>query len=88
MKMYLCQPVAAGSGIPQIKCFLNGVKVPHVVRVKTLIIKVIGVVSAVAGGLAVGKVRLRVLFLPFFSFLNLPMQYTAIFAALKMTIFR
>ena len=57
MKMYLCQPVAAGSGIPQIKCFLNGVKVPHVVRVKTLIIKVIGVVSAVAGGLAVGKVR-------------------------------
>ncbi|XP_045214169.2 H(+)/Cl(-) exchange transporter 7-like isoform X2 [Mercenaria mercenaria] len=49
------EPVAAGSGIPQIKCFLNGVKVPHVVRVKTLIVKVIGVVSAVAGGLAVGK---------------------------------
>ncbi|KAL4241084.1 H(+)/Cl(-) exchange transporter 7 [Mactra antiquata] len=49
------EPVAAGSGIPQIKCFLNGVKIPHVVRVKTLVIKVIGVVSAVAGGLAVGK---------------------------------
>lgn len=28
------QPVAAGSGIPQIKCFLNGVKIPHVVRLK------------------------------------------------------
>ena len=51
------QPVAAGSGIPQIKCFLNGVKVPHVVRVKTLFVKVMGVVAAVAGGLAVGKVR-------------------------------
>ena len=28
------QPVAAGSGIPEIKCYLNGVKVPHVVRLK------------------------------------------------------
>lgn len=30
----LIQPVAAGSGIPQIKCYLNGVKVPKVVRLK------------------------------------------------------
>lgn len=50
------KPVASGSGIPQIKCFLNGVKVPGVVRLKTLIVKVFGVVCAVAGGLAVGKV--------------------------------
>lgn len=28
------QPVAAGSGIPVIKCYLNGVKIPHVVRLK------------------------------------------------------
>lgn len=28
------QPIAAGSGIPQIKCFLNGVKIPRVVRLK------------------------------------------------------
>ncbi|XP_041364629.1 H(+)/Cl(-) exchange transporter 7-like [Gigantopelta aegis] len=49
------EPVAAGSGIPQIKCFLNGVKIPHVVRLKTLIVKVLGVVCAVGGGLAVGK---------------------------------
>ncbi|XP_019643781.1 PREDICTED: H(+)/Cl(-) exchange transporter 7-like [Branchiostoma belcheri] len=49
------EPVAAGSGIPQIKCYLNGVKVPHVVRIKTLISKVLGVVFSVAGGLAVGK---------------------------------
>ncbi|XP_052263703.1 H(+)/Cl(-) exchange transporter 7-like isoform X2 [Dreissena polymorpha] len=48
-------PVAAGSGIPQIKCFLNGVKVPQVVRLKTLIVKVIGVIASVVGGLAVGK---------------------------------
>ncbi|XP_053550619.1 H(+)/Cl(-) exchange transporter 7 [Bombina bombina] len=49
------EPVAAGSGIPQIKCFLNGVKVPHVVRLKTLVVKVCGVILSVAGGLAVGK---------------------------------
>ncbi|XP_038275326.1 H(+)/Cl(-) exchange transporter 7 isoform X3 [Dermochelys coriacea] len=48
-------PVAAGSGIPQIKCYLNGVKVPHVVRLKTLLIKVCGVILSVVGGLAVGK---------------------------------
>ncbi|XP_036594959.1 H(+)/Cl(-) exchange transporter 7 isoform X2 [Trichosurus vulpecula] len=49
------EPVAAGSGIPQIKCFLNGVKIPHVVRLKTLVIKVCGVILSVVGGLAVGK---------------------------------
>ncbi|XP_054707765.1 H(+)/Cl(-) exchange transporter 7-like [Uloborus diversus] len=48
-------PVAAGSGIPVIKCYLNGVKVPEVVRLKTLIVKAIGVVTSVVGGLAVGK---------------------------------
>ncbi|XP_034241904.1 H(+)/Cl(-) exchange transporter 7 isoform X2 [Thrips palmi] len=49
------EPVAAGSGIPQVKCYLNGVKIPRVVRIKTLFVKVIGVVSSVVGGLAVGK---------------------------------
>uniref|UniRef100_A0A7E4VYC5 Chloride channel protein n=1 Tax=Panagrellus redivivus TaxID=6233 RepID=A0A7E4VYC5_PANRE len=48
-------PVAAGSGIPQIKCFLNGVQIPGVVRLKTLFAKAIGVSCSVAGGLAAGK---------------------------------
>ncbi|CAG0896280.1 unnamed protein product, partial [Cyprideis torosa] len=48
-------PVSAGSGIPQVKCYLNGVKVPSVVRIKTLLIKAIGVTLSVTGGLAVGK---------------------------------
>ncbi|KAH7944059.1 hypothetical protein HPB52_015102 [Rhipicephalus sanguineus] len=48
-------PVAAASGIPVIKCYLNGVKVPQVVRFKTLVTKAVGVVLSVVGGLAVGK---------------------------------
>ncbi|XP_015920851.2 H(+)/Cl(-) exchange transporter 7 [Parasteatoda tepidariorum] len=48
-------PVAAGSGIPVIKCYLNGVKVPEVVRLKTLIVKALGVTTSVLGGLACGK---------------------------------
>ncbi|UYV60528.1 CLCN7 [Cordylochernes scorpioides] len=48
-------PVSAGSGIPVIKCYLNGIKVPEVVRIKTFICKALGVILSVLGGLAVGK---------------------------------
>ncbi|XP_022123633.2 H(+)/Cl(-) exchange transporter 7 [Pieris rapae] len=49
------EPVAGGSGIPQVKCYLNGVKIPRVVRIKTLFVKAVGVICAVVGGLAGGK---------------------------------
>lgn len=49
------EPIAAGSGIPQVKCYLNGVKVPRIVRIKTLFVKAIGVITSVLGGLAGGK---------------------------------
>lgn len=49
------EPVAAGSGIPIVKCYLNGVKVPKVVRLKTLAVKAVGVITSVIGGLAGGK---------------------------------
>ena len=49
------EPVAGGSGIPEIKCFLNGIDLPRVVRIKTLICKVVGVTFSVAAGLPVGK---------------------------------
>ena len=48
-------PAAAGSGIPMVKCYLNGVKIPNVQRIKTLIAKVFGLCLAVTGGLACGK---------------------------------
>ncbi|XP_053379304.1 H(+)/Cl(-) exchange transporter 6-like [Mercenaria mercenaria] len=49
------EPVAAGSGIPEIKCYLNGVRIPRVARLKSLIAKAVGVLFSVAGGLFVGK---------------------------------
>lgn len=49
------EPVSGGSGIPEIKCFLNGIDLPRVVRVKTLLCKVVGVTFSVAAGLPVGK---------------------------------
>ncbi|XP_043931167.1 chloride transport protein 6 [Protopterus annectens] len=53
--LVLIQPIATGSGIPEIKCYLNGVKVPGVVRLNTLVCKAVGVLFSVAGGLFVGK---------------------------------
>ena len=49
------EPVARGSGIPEVKCYLNGVRIPRVVRVLTLVSKAVGVLFSVAGGLPVGK---------------------------------
>uniref|UniRef100_A0A665UMD7 Chloride channel protein n=1 Tax=Echeneis naucrates TaxID=173247 RepID=A0A665UMD7_ECHNA len=51
----LIEPVAAGSGIPEIKSYLNGVKVPGIVRLRTFMCKAAGVLFSVAGGLFVGK---------------------------------
>ncbi|KAK2494205.1 hypothetical protein MC885_003857, partial [Smutsia gigantea] len=53
--LVLIEPVAAGSGVPEIKCYLNGVKVPGIVRLRTLVCKAFGVLFSVAGGLFVGK---------------------------------
>uniref|UniRef100_A0A1B6HWZ7 Chloride channel protein n=1 Tax=Homalodisca liturata TaxID=320908 RepID=A0A1B6HWZ7_9HEMI len=49
------EPIALGSGIPQVKCYLNGIKMPRIVRIKTLAVKTIGVISTVVGGLCGGK---------------------------------
>jgi hypothetical protein len=39
-----------------VKCYLNGIKIPKIVRFETLVTKMIGVAFAVSGGLVCGKV--------------------------------
>jgi chloride channel 7 len=48
-------PLAAGSGIPEIKSFLNGVNIKGLVRIRVLLAKVIGVCFSVSSGLPIGK---------------------------------
>lgn len=49
------EPVARGSGIGEVKCYLNGIRIPRVVRLKTLICKAVGILFSVASGLPCGK---------------------------------
>lgn len=55
MPISFVEPIASGSGIPEIKTVLNGVALPRVLRLKTLVCKVLSVVFSVASGLPVGK---------------------------------
>jgi len=49
------EPLAAGSGIPEVKCYLNGVRMYRIVRFRTLVSKAVGILFSVASGLPCGK---------------------------------
>ncbi len=49
------EPAAAGSGIPEIKSYLNGINLNKVVRIRVLFAKVLGMCFSVASGLPLGK---------------------------------
>ncbi|XP_027070683.1 putative chloride channel-like protein CLC-g isoform X1 [Coffea arabica] len=48
-------PECAGSGIPEVKAYLNGVDAPAIFSLRTLLVKIIGSISAVSSSLNVGK---------------------------------
>ncbi|KAJ6431402.1 hypothetical protein OIU84_018812 [Salix udensis] len=48
-------PAAAGSGIPEIKGYLNGLDIHGILLFRTLIGKIFGSIGSVGGGLALGK---------------------------------
>lgn len=52
-----CQlsPVAQGSGIPEIKCILSGVKLKGLLSFKTLMAKVLSLTFGLSSGLMIGK---------------------------------
>ena len=49
------EPAAAGSGLPEIKAYLNGINLNKVVRARIVIFKVIGMCFSCAAGLPLGK---------------------------------
>lgn len=51
----LVSPAAAGSGIPEVKAYLNGVDLPNIFTPRTLIGKILGIISAVSSSLLIGK---------------------------------
>ncbi|XP_039688781.1 chloride channel protein CLC-c isoform X2 [Medicago truncatula] len=48
-------PAAAGSGIPEVKAYLNGVDAPSILAPPTLFVKIFGSIFGVAAGFVVGK---------------------------------
>ncbi|KAF9614091.1 hypothetical protein IFM89_015353 [Coptis chinensis] len=48
-------PAAAGSGIPEVKAYLNGVDANAILAPSTLFVKIFGSIFGVAGGFVVGK---------------------------------
>ncbi|CAI9770160.1 unnamed protein product [Fraxinus pennsylvanica] len=48
-------PAAAGSGIPEVKAYLNGVDAHSILAPSTLLVKIFGSVFGVAAGFVVGK---------------------------------
>ncbi|GMH33746.1 hypothetical protein BSKO_01580 [Bryopsis sp. KO-2023] len=49
------EPLAAGSGIPELKTYLNGVHIKGLLQVKTFIAKLVGVMFSISSGLIAGK---------------------------------
>ena len=48
------EPLASGSGIPELKAYLNGINLPRFLRTKTLLTKIVALPLALASGLPVG----------------------------------
>jgi len=51
----MIEPASGGSGIPEVKVFLNGIDLPRITHLKTGFCKIFGVIGSVSAGLPVGK---------------------------------
>lgn len=49
------EPLAAGSGIPELKTYLNGVHIKGLLQVKTFFAKLVGIIFSISAGLIAGK---------------------------------
>ncbi|XP_051121872.1 putative chloride channel-like protein CLC-g isoform X2 [Andrographis paniculata] len=51
----LVAPETAGSGIPEVKAYLNGVDAPAIFSFRTLLVKIVGIILVVSSSLNIGK---------------------------------
>ena len=49
------EPLAAGSGIPEMKTYLNGLHMDGLMCIRTLLAKLVGVIFSISAGLVAGK---------------------------------
>jgi chloride channel 7 len=49
------EPAAGGSGIPEVKCILNGVNVRRVLGFPALVVKMVGTALSYTSGLIIGN---------------------------------
>lgn len=49
------EPLATGSGIPELKTYLNGVHLKNLLHVRTLVAKLVGITLSIGSGLIAGK---------------------------------
>lgn len=48
-------PLGAGSGIPELKSYLNGVRIPQFLAIQSLFVKAVGICFSLSSGLICGK---------------------------------
>eukprot|EP00494_Astrolonche_serrata_P025930 UN26191 len=51
----LVEPAASGSGIPEVKAYLNGSWKRHIFNIRTSMVKIVGIIFAVSALLCIGK---------------------------------
>ena len=51
----LVAPMAAGSGLPELRGYLNGTRVPGLLRLRTFVVKLLAIAFVIAAGLPLGR---------------------------------
>jgi len=50
----ICGPLSGASGIPEVKGYLNGIRIPGLINIKTFVGKLVSIIFAYSSGLALG----------------------------------
>ncbi|KAL5491512.1 hypothetical protein EMCRGX_G016811 [Ephydatia muelleri] len=54
-RVSIVEPLAGGSGVPELICYLNGIKIPRIIQIRSVVAKFVGVIFSTAAGFYVGQ---------------------------------